>query len=188
MSGCGIYFIGLFGVVGILVTITFGWIFLESKTSSFETYIPLIVGLLFFLFAGIFFYHGLKPTVFDKTQVYFWKGWKSPRMVVNKNEIKHMARLDNIHALQIIDERVSSKNGSYLSYEINLILNNTERINIMDTNSHMFDDSTLKNIQANNLLAPYVTAAMDRYDRVASFFSIEPRRPFFENGWKRDSF
>ena len=44
--------------------------------------------------------------------------------------------LDQVHAIQLIDERVhTSKGGYFRSYELNLIFNNCSRINIVDHGS-----------------------------------------------------
>ncbi len=45
---------------------------------------------------------------------------------------KNIVPLSSIHALQIITERVQTKNASFLSHEINLILDDKRRINIVD--------------------------------------------------------
>jgi hypothetical protein len=38
----------------------------------------------------------------------------------------------DVYALQIIKERVRSKSSSYFSYELNLILKDKERVNLLD--------------------------------------------------------
>ena len=43
--------------------------------------------------------------------------------------------LDEVRAVQLIDERVSAKDGSFRSYEMNLVFNNCSRINIVDHGS-----------------------------------------------------
>lgn len=43
-----------------------------------------------------------------------------------------MLSFSDIHALQIIKERVQSKKSSYLSYELNLVLKDSSRYNLMD--------------------------------------------------------
>ena len=40
-----------------------------------------------------------------------------------------------MRAVQLIDERVSAKDGSFRSYEMNLVFNNCSRINIVDHGS-----------------------------------------------------
>lgn len=73
-----------------------------------------------------------KPIIFDKQSGYFYK--EKPQMTygmidpTNRNIIP----LSSIHALQIVSERVSTKNSSFLSYEINLILSDKKRINVVD--------------------------------------------------------
>ena len=44
-------------------------------------------------------------------------------------------RLEFIHALQIVAEFISGKNANYYSYELNLVLKNGNRINIIDHNN-----------------------------------------------------
>ena len=44
----------------------------------------------------------------------------------------NMIPLSSIHALQIVSERVSTKNSSFLSYEINLVLDDKRRVNVVD--------------------------------------------------------
>ena len=44
--------------------------------------------------------------------------------------------LDQVHAVQLIDERVRrSKGGYFISYELNLVFKNCSRINIVDHGS-----------------------------------------------------
>jgi len=48
-------------------------------------------------------------------------------------KLKQSARLSEIAAIQIIDEHVSgSKGGSYSSWEINLVSEDGQRLNVMD--------------------------------------------------------
>jgi hypothetical protein len=42
----------------------------------------------------------------------------------------------NVHALQIIQERVRSKNSSYRSYELNLVLKDGSRAGVVDHGSY----------------------------------------------------
>lgn len=103
---------------------------------------PLSFGglLLFYLFGGLFLLPGFltrgKQLTFDKSQNYAWRGKKSPRDVMDV-ETDDFIPLNRIIGLQILKERVSSSssNGrsrSYYSYELNLILDDHERMNVMD--------------------------------------------------------
>ena len=96
---------------------------------------PVAMGLLF---AGIgvgLYYFMAGPIVFDKRSGWFWKGRKSPAGVIRTEEINKACRLEEIHALQVLQELVSSSKNSYYSYELNLVLNDGSRINVVDHGS-----------------------------------------------------
>jgi hypothetical protein len=78
------------------------------------------------------FYFGTAPVVFDKRHGAFWCGRTAPNEVVNRLALKAYAKLDDIHALQIIRERVRGDDGSYDSFELNLVLTDGRRINVTD--------------------------------------------------------
>ena len=62
----------------------------------------------------------------------YWKGRKSPREVFNKSELKNFAELDDVHAIQLISEFVRGNKTSYHSYELNLVLQDGKRLNVID--------------------------------------------------------
>ena len=69
-----------------------------------------------------------EPIVFDLKQGIYWKGRGEPPMG-SKTE------LSSVHALQIISEYVVSTDpttASFSSYELNLVLENGDRINVVD--------------------------------------------------------
>jgi hypothetical protein len=73
--------------------------------------------------------------VFDNQVGYFWIGHKAPNMTNSTEISKKHARLQEIHALQIISEYCdssSSDSSPYYSYELNLIFHNGQRINVVD--------------------------------------------------------
>ena len=63
---------------------------------------------------------------------FFWKGWKAPDEVFDKKTLKHYAKLEKIHALQLISGHVTGGRSSFHSYELNLVLDNGKRINVVD--------------------------------------------------------
>lgn len=99
-------------------------------------------GLFFIALGGIFFaagfvmwHHFSKGHVFDKKSGHYYSGKKFKRSQ-NYSDAKQ-GRLSDIHALQMLTERVTSNStkggsSSYNSYEINLVLKNGQRINVMD--------------------------------------------------------
>ena len=124
----------LFLLIGLGVTAGFSFSKLSSGKFSFdvETIMPLLIGLVFTIVGGCIFYFGTAPIVFDRRSEFFWKGRKNPKEVVNKRTIKHFAELENIHALQLISEYCSGDKSSYYSYELNIVLENGKRINVID--------------------------------------------------------
>ena len=103
---------------------------------------PAVDGLAFLLFAviggvfttggGLMYYSGTKPIVFDINRGYFWKSRKSPRQVFDFNQSKGYIKIEIIHALQIISEYCSGDKTSYYSYELNLVLKDGSRVNVVD--------------------------------------------------------
>jgi hypothetical protein len=110
-----------------------GFSFGMNKTMPF-----LLFSLAFVVIGCCMFYFGTTPIVFDKQNGFFWKGRKAPDNVSDKKAIKHFSELDKIHALQILSEYCrdsksrSESESSYYSYELNLVLENNTRINVVD--------------------------------------------------------
>ncbi len=83
-------------------------------------FIPVLVGIGL----AIMIFKFLKPKYFDACMEKYYIGeYLKSEYVIDFTEI---------YAIQIIKERCSSKNGSYYSYEINIVLNTSERYNVMD--------------------------------------------------------
>jgi len=72
------------------------------------------------------------PIAFDKRTGYFWKGRVTPADRFRQRDGERKTRLDRIHALQIISELCRSRNSSYYSHELNLVLVDGKRINVVD--------------------------------------------------------
>ncbi|OIO76123.1 hypothetical protein AUJ87_03520 [Candidatus Gracilibacteria bacterium CG1_02_38_174] len=89
--------------------------------------------VLFFLGIGVYLYRYYYSMItFNKQQGYFYKG--TPKMVngfMDSND-SNVIPLSSIYAIQIIAERVSGKNSSFHSYEINLVLDGKKRVNVVD--------------------------------------------------------
>ena len=105
---------------------------ISSTSFKIETMVAILIGLVFALIGGGLLYFGTRPIVFDKQSGFFWKGYKAPDQVFDKRALKHCTELANIHALQIVSESCRSKNGSYYSYELNLVLKDGTRMNVVD--------------------------------------------------------
>lgn len=74
---------------------------------------------------------------FDKSAGYFWHGRKRPPSAGGNPDHPDVFPLHRIAALQIppkklVDFRNNGRNRNFFSYELNLILDDNERINLMD--------------------------------------------------------
>ncbi len=127
----------------------FGLLFVLSGLSSFFVMVVLrlpgmnelpslariilpVVGFLFILVGSWLIYSFAKPVVFDKELGWFWKGYRPPSLAGGEYKPKTGSPLSRIYALQILSERVHSNNNSYTSYELNLVLRDGTRINLVD--------------------------------------------------------
>ena len=119
----------LFFVMGAICSIVFGF---QPCKETIECVMPIMGGMLFMGAGGGMYYFGAAPRIFDKQVGYYWKGRQDPSKVARKKDLTHWTKLDRIHALQLISEHVKSDKSSYLSYEINLVLSDGGRINVVD--------------------------------------------------------
>ena len=116
--------------------IVFGFSFFHFSNGTFsislDTVAPLLFGIVFTAIGGGLFYYFTAPIVFDKKTASFWKGRKNPDEDFVNNTLKSFARLEEIHALQLVSENCRSNDDSYRSYELNLVLKDGKRINVVD--------------------------------------------------------
>ena len=101
-------------------------------SSALIAVLPMLIGIVFMLVGVAVIRNGNAPIVIDKEEKAVWKGKKSPREVFNVSELKVYAEIKNIYALQLISERCRGSKSSYTSYEMNLVLKNDKRINLVD--------------------------------------------------------
>ncbi len=100
-----------------------------------DSIINILAGMVFTGIGGIIFYFEASPIVFDRRSCHFWKGWGNPDKMLNPETLKHFTRLGRIHALQLISEYCTCRRKSkkpYYSYELNLVLEDGSRINVVD--------------------------------------------------------
>lgn len=123
-------FAGIFTVMGLGLP---SFIIISSGLPIFsvETLGIMSFGLLFAGVGSFIGYRYLRPIVFDKSVGFFWKGWKPPQMYGRDNP-EGAIRLNEIYALQILAEFIRSDKSSYYSYELNLVLKDGSRHNVID--------------------------------------------------------
>lgn len=118
--------------VGVVIGATIAQLKSGRFALRIETLLPLFFGTMFFAVGTVLLRQAMTPIVFDQTKGFFWKGRKAPDEVFNIDKIKDIACWEEIYALQLISEYCSSDKSSYYSYEMNLVLQNGERFNVVD--------------------------------------------------------
>ena len=101
------------------------------EAENLMTVFPMLISFIFLITGIVMLVFFSRPVVFDKSVGFFWKGFRQPSPVYSGNKRKKAVRIEEIHGLQIVKELVHAKN-SYTSFELNLVLNNNERINVID--------------------------------------------------------
>lgn len=129
----GMLFYMLFALIGFGVTVAAVYQEYESNFSlNSEHLIMLLVGVIFLSVGLSLLYFGTKPIVFDNFLGLYWKGRKAPNRDIEYTNPELFTKLCDIHALQIIAEYVRSNKNSYYSYELNLVMDNGNRQNVID--------------------------------------------------------
>jgi len=91
-----------------------------------------IFGLIFGSVGFFTLRSAMVPRVFDLAQGYYCRDRKKPEHAFDPSSIRDHVRLDDIYALQLISEYVRGNKSSYHSYELNLVLKDGTRINVVD--------------------------------------------------------
>lgn len=126
-------FYSLFMLFGAVPSgIAFWQIFSEGFRWSTEILVPFGFGSIFGTIGFVLFAFGTRPIVFDKNRGYYWKGRKDPDALWSHDELKHFAEWNDIRGVQIIDEYVRGSKSSFHSYELNLVLKDGSRLNVVD--------------------------------------------------------
>lgn len=98
-------------------------------------FISLFFGLIFTTAGVLMFYFFYMPRVFDKQHNLYYKTHKFKLHYNKSKKWSTYIPLKNIRALQIIGETISSDNGNYNSFELNLVLEDGSRKNVVDHGS-----------------------------------------------------
>lgn len=125
------YFFYVIGLVFLLGMLMLHEVRDEGMQMNMETLFPLFFALVFMGIGFVLMYYP-RPRVFDKTLGWFWLGKSKLNQSADIRALKKRCELSEITALQLISERVSGENSSYKSYELNVVLNDGSRLNVMD--------------------------------------------------------
>jgi hypothetical protein len=129
-------FVLLFTLVGCVFLLLFlapllSWITDQPPLRSLMLLFPvLFLATVSFVWRNVY-----DPVTFDQRDGWFWKGRTSPSEDPALGSGKNACLLSDIRAIQIVPERIRSKNGSYTSWELNLVLADASRRNVVDHNS-----------------------------------------------------
>ena len=89
-------------------------------------------GVLFFGAGAVIMYYESIPLVFDQRERYLWKGRKMPqRHAVEKPTDGKSARIDDVHAIQLLYECVKIQRRYRDMYEMNVVLGDGTRIGVV---------------------------------------------------------
>ncbi len=120
-----------------LLFISLGLIAVSSNFWNGLNLMVLVIGLIFTVVGGILFVSGTTPKVFDKEANAFWSGKKQGADSIS---------LHQIHALQVVAEFIKSKKKRYHSYELNLVLKDGKRVNVIDHGDRLSFDKDAKKL------------------------------------------
>jgi hypothetical protein len=124
---------GLFFLIGLGLLVGFPTaIFLEAIEFEWGLLTPIIAGLVFFLIGGAMLYMFTRPVVLDARLGYFWRNAKEPEGFTVSIDDEKYVPISRICAIQIIREHCHGNKSSYYSYEINLVLDDGHRVNVID--------------------------------------------------------
>ncbi|MBC3846473.1 hypothetical protein H8K90_08785 [Winogradskyella echinorum] len=118
--GLGVLFYGLFPL------------FKSNYETTSINWFLLVFGLIFSSAGGVLFFNFYKPRVFDKQLGVYYKAYNVDIHKIRKDTSNKYIILKSIVALQIIGEHVKSDKGSYKSFELNLVLEDASRKNVVD--------------------------------------------------------
>lgn len=118
--GLGVLFFGLFPLFKT-----------NTENATLNWFLP-IFGLVFSGAGGLMFYYFYKPRVFDKQLGFYYKAYKPEIHNIKKDTSETYISLNSVIAIQIIGEHVRSDKGSYKSFELNLVLEDGSRKNVID--------------------------------------------------------
>lgn len=117
-------------IVILLKELSIGWLNID-----FWSYIwQIIFSLIFITPALLLFYFLFRSYIFDFQNWYFYDTRYQNKLFELIGQEKYKDKIipiKEIQSLQIVSERVHGKNTSYTSYELNMILKDSKRINII---------------------------------------------------------
>jgi len=123
-----VYYVTVVCITAIPFVTTLRDVLLSASTSFGHAGLVFLASL--FLWFGVsVLYRGTEPIVFDRTLGLHWRGWRTPRRGSTRAGVVPLSR---IHAIQVVSEYVPGKRSSFYSHELNLVLSDGGRVNVVD--------------------------------------------------------
>lgn len=102
-----------------------------EMATPFNSALTLLVGTMFTA-AGLWMYKsGERSIIFDKSVGAFWAG-KQPTASKLKTASDKWCKLEDIAGIQVISEQIGWEKFDMVSYELNLVLKDSRRLNVVD--------------------------------------------------------
>lgn len=121
------FFVTALGVSGLGL----GLFRLFEMATPFNSGLTLLVGTMFTA-AGLWMYRsGEKSIIFDKSVGAFWVG-KQPSRAKLEIVSDTWCKIDDIAGIQVISEQIGWEKFDMVSYELNLVLKDSRRLNVVD--------------------------------------------------------
>ena len=126
-------FSGMFFVVGLAVVV--GSVAAYQAIAEMEPIgllLGILLGAVFGWFGRVMWRQLCVPRSFSKQHGVFWKGSELPRAAGTRQVSEDCVPLEDIHAVQLLREWVVGKQRRFNSYELNLVLKDGARVNVVD--------------------------------------------------------
>lgn len=127
-----VLFICMFLIAGCLGVFFGSFEIYRQEGPTIATIAPLVIGLVFIIISFFFTSKIFKVFIFDKKIGFCWQEYRGFFKKILSQDKEQMTPLGNIHALQLVSEYCSGNKNSFYSYEINLVLKDGKRVNVVD--------------------------------------------------------
>ena len=108
-----------------------GYLLMTGEAFSIKAALLIPLGLLFIVGGVVQITENSKTPMFDQQRGLFWKG-TAPETDQQSEQRQDCAPLNQIHAIQIVKEAIGQTKTKYSSYELNLVLKDGSRVNVID--------------------------------------------------------
>lgn len=131
-------FVALFGLMGIGIPGIIAhehWVKRGGEWLAMDFLMPIVIGAVFVGVSFFFWRQMSRPRVFDRNYGLYWSVHTPPERLDPAQRYQSWVYLQEVHALQIVEEYVRGDKSSYYSYELNLVMDDGQRLNVVDHGS-----------------------------------------------------